>query len=116
MLVETALGAVREIFVAPSMGDVRARQLGVVVSCFAILLVSLATVRWMRLFTQAWQVRAGAAWVVLTLAFEVLLGLAIGASWERILSDYNPLRGGLMVFGLAFMFFAPRLAVRIRRV
>jgi hypothetical protein len=39
----------------------------------------------------------------------------VDASWERILSDYNPARGGFMVLGLAFMFFAPRLAAKLRR-
>lgn len=116
MLIETTLGAMREVFIAPSMGDVHARQLGVVVSCAAILLTTLATICWMRLHSPGWQLRAGAIWVGLTLVFEVLLGLAIGATWERILSDYNPLRGGFMVFGLTFMFFAPRLAAKLRRL
>ena len=44
----------------------------------------------------------GALWVALTLTFEILLGRAIGASWDRILSDYNPARGGFMLAGLAF--------------
>jgi hypothetical protein len=56
----------------------------------------------------------GALWVGLTLVFEFSLGRATGASWSRILSDYDPSRGGLMLLGMAFMFLAPMLAARFR--
>jgi hypothetical protein len=116
MLVETAHGALRGIFVAPIVGDMHARQLGVVVGSLLIFAIACGTIRWMRLASSRAQLQAGAIWVASTLAFEVLLGLSVGASWERILSDYNPLHGGFMVLGLAFMFFAPRLAAKLRRI
>jgi len=51
---------------------------------------------------------------MLTLIFEFALGRATGASWSRILSDYNPTHGGLMLLGLAFMFITPWLTRRLR--
>jgi hypothetical protein len=115
VLAETAHGAVREMFIAPVLGDLHARQLGVVVGSVIIFAIACGTIRWMRLAAPRSQLQAGATWVGLTLAFEILLGLFVGATWDRILSDYNPARGGLMVLGLAFMFFAPRLAAKLRR-
>ena len=51
----------------------------------------------------------------MTLLFELSLGrFVLGYSWERILSDYNLPKGGLMGFGLLFLLFAPRLAARLR--
>ena len=116
VLAETVHGAAREMFIAPVLGDLRARQLGVLVGSLIIFAIACGTIRWMRLTSPRAQFQAGAIWVALTAAFEVLLGLAVGASWDRILSDYNPARGGFMVLGLAFMFFAPRLAAKLRRL
>jgi hypothetical protein len=115
VLAETVHGTAREMFIAPVLGDLRARQLGVLVGSLIIFAIACGTIRWMHLATPRSQLQAGALWVAFTLTFEILLGLFIGASWERILSDYNPLRGGFMVLGLAFMFFAPRLAAKLRR-
>jgi len=60
----------------------------------------------------AGQLVIGGAWVVLTVTFEILLGRAIGASWDRIFSDYNPARGGFMLAGLAVLFLAPWITRR----
>lgn len=40
--------------------------------------------------------------------------LASDVSWERIASDYDITNGGLMLFGLTLMVFAPLLAAKIR--
>jgi hypothetical protein len=115
ILVETLHGIVREIFIAPVLGDLRARQLGVFVGCVLIFLIAWPTARWMGARTSRTQWAVGAYWVVLTLGFEFALGRALGASWERILEDYNPARGGFMILGMAFLFLAPRLAATWRR-
>jgi hypothetical protein len=114
MLIETASGAVREIFVAPALGDLRARQLGMFVGCGIIFTVALFTTRWIYARTRRQQVIVGSIWITATLAFEFLLGRFTGVSWSRILEDYDPTRGGLMVLGMAFMFLAPILAARLR--
>jgi len=55
-------------------------------------------------------------WVVLTLGFEIGVGRLLGASWERILSDFNLLRGGLLGIGLLIMAFSPRITASLRRM
>jgi hypothetical protein len=114
MLAETGHGVVREVFIAPMIGGLRARQLGVLVACVIIFVIALLLARWMKAGTSRDQFRVGAFWVALTLVFELALGRAMGLSWPRILSDYNPARGGLMLAGLAFMFLTPWLTRRIR--
>jgi hypothetical protein len=115
MLAETAHGAVREIFIAPVIGDLRARQLGIPIGCVLVFIFAWATVRWMGATTRRVQLAVGIWWAASTLAFEFTLGRAIGLSWSRILSDYDPSRGGFMVLGLVFMVFAPTLAAKLRR-
>jgi hypothetical protein len=114
MLAETGHGVIREVFIAPVIGGWRARQLGVLVGCILIFVIAWLTARWMNARTRREQLTVGAFWVGLTLIFEVSLGRATGASWPRILSDYNPVHGGLMLLGLAFMFVTPMLARRGR--
>jgi len=114
MLAETLHGLAREVFLAPVLGDLRARQWGVPVGCLIVLLIACLTTHWLGAATRAAQLRVGAAWVVLTVLFEVVLGRALGLGWDRIFSDYNPARGGFMIFGLAFMLIAPLLAAGLR--
>ncbi|MEJ0086150.1 MAG: hypothetical protein WDO72_10735 [Pseudomonadota bacterium] len=112
MLVETAHGAVREMFIAPVIGGLRARQMGVPVGCVIIFAVAWFTSRWLGARTRRQQLIVGGLWVVLTLVFEFSIGRAVGTPWDRLLSDYNPARGGLMLLGLAFMFVTPMLVAR----
>jgi hypothetical protein len=108
MLAETAHGLVREIFIAPALGALRARQLGVIVGCVLVLLIAWACRRWMKLPDRRSQWWVGGFWVLLTVTFELAVGRAMDLSWARILSDYNPVAGGFMLPGLAVMFAAPR--------
>ncbi len=112
MLLETAHGIVRNVFIAAAIGDLRARQWGVLVGSLLVLLVTLLLWRWMKAHTTRAQLIVGGYWVILTLAFEFSLGRLTGLTWSRLLEDYNPARGGFMLFGLAVMFFAPWLVAQ----
>jgi hypothetical protein len=114
MLAETGHGVVRELFIAPVIGGMRARQLGVLLGCVIIFIIAWLTARWMKATTVRQQLMTGAFWVALTLVFEISLGRATGVSWGRILSDYNPASGGVMLAGLAFMFITPWLTKKLR--
>ena len=59
----------------------------------------------------------GLFWGGLTLAFEILFGrFVVGASWERLLSDYNVLEGGLMPLGMIVLVLSPWIAGKVRGV
>ena len=116
ILLETVNGTIREIFIAPALGDLHARQLGIPIACVITFLIAWATIRWMGAVTRPLQLIIGAWWAVLTLAFEATLGRALGLSWSQILTDYDPSRGGFMLFGILFMVFAPLLAAKLRRI
>ncbi len=116
ILVESLHGVVREIFIAPRIGDRHARQIGVLIGCLFIFSIAWLTTRWIGAGRRGERLGVGMLWVALTLTFEIALGRATGVSWDGISSDYNPLRGGFMLFGLAFMCLAPLLAARLRKV
>jgi hypothetical protein len=111
---ESVHGTLRQLFIAPAIGDLPARQLGVFIGSAIILAIAWLCSRWLGALTFRDLLRVGALWVLLTVIFEVSLGRALGYPWERLLADYSPAAGGLMGFGLLFMLFAPALAARLR--
>jgi hypothetical protein len=113
-VVESIHGTFRRIFVLPLIGDLRAHQVGMLVASVIIFAIAWACIRWIGARTFSEQLKVGAFWVALMAIFEVTLGLAFGYSQERILSDYNITKGGLMIFGMTFMLFAPSLAAKAR--
>lgn len=115
ILAESVHGALRTLYLAPLIGDFNARRVGVLVGSLLILAIALASARWLGDLTRRQLFAIGAAWVVLTVAFEIVLGRAVRrASWERILSDYDITQGGLMFLGLLVLWCSPWLAHRLR--
>ncbi len=112
---ETLHGIARRIFLEPRVGDLRARQISVFTGSLIIFCIAIVFIRWLKSRKATSCLVVGGVWVVLTIAFEVLLGrLVMGVSWERIYSDYDVSNGGLMVFGILAMFFSPIAAARLR--
>jgi hypothetical protein len=111
---ETIHGVLRQLLLAPRVGDLPARQLGVAIGCLIIFVVAWVTIRWIGAATRARQFAVGAVWVVLMVGFEFALGSALGYSRERMLEDYDLTSGGYMGFGLLFLLCAPYLAARAR--
>jgi hypothetical protein len=110
-------GVVRTIWLVPLVGDFSARQIGVFTGSSVNLTVAALFVRWIHPTRTADAIVIGVMWLLLTLAFELLFGrFVIGASWQRIGSDYNLLHGGLLPFGLLLLTLAPLLTAKIRRV
>jgi hypothetical protein len=116
MFAETLHGILRRLFVEPLIGDLTARQVGVLVGSLIILLITYFTVRWLRASRTVHFFAIGAIWIILTFCFEAGLGRATGASWNRILADYDLTAGGLMLFGLLVMFLSPYLMARVRKI
>ena len=114
ILAESVQGLIRRLFVVPAIGDLAARQIGVLVGSTIALAVALLSIGRIGARTPAQQIGVGLLWVVLTASFELCLGAALGYSRERILSDYDLRRGGWMAFAMLFLLFTPFLAQRLR--
>jgi hypothetical protein len=104
----------REALIPPLIGDFRARQIAVFSGSAVIIGIAFLFRKWINARSMSESLAAGAFWVVLTLAFEIGLGrLVMGLTWDRILSDYDIARGGLMPIGLVIMLLAPAIAARL---
>jgi hypothetical protein len=113
--IETIHGVFRTLFLAPYVGDLRARQVAVFTGSLLILMVTCLFVRWLQADDPRALLCVGLIWFVLTLLFEVSLGrYVLGLSWEAVASDYDISRGGLLPFGLVFLTLAPLIAARFR--
>jgi hypothetical protein len=114
VVVESLHGVIRRLFLEPQLGDLRARQASVFTGAALITLVFWFTLKWLgpQSVRRWWKI--GAMWLALTLAFEIGLGRAMGMSWDRIVSDFDPWRGGLLGFGMLVILVAPRILAERR--
>ena len=114
-LAETLHGTARTLWLAPYLGDFRARQVAVFTGALIILGIACALIRWIGVTQTRGLLGIGILWLILTLAFEFSLGILVfHASWERMTSDYNLARGGLLPLGMVSLTLSPLLATRIR--
>ncbi|MFM9904588.1 MAG: hypothetical protein ACKVQJ_08470 [Pyrinomonadaceae bacterium] len=113
ILVETLHGILRGLLLVPLVGPIRANQIGVAVGSLLILVISILTIKWIGATRTSALLTIGIVWVLLTLAFEVGLGYAVGG-WDRVSMDYDPRQAGLMPLGLLSMMLSPLIARRIR--
>ena len=114
VVAETIHGILRRLYLEPVVGSLQAAHIGLVVALALIFAICLATSRWLGPRSKLAWMQIGLVLVVLMLAFEVGLGRAMGYSWDRILADYDPSRGGLMLLGMIGLLYAPRFAARLR--
>lgn len=111
ILAETVHGIARIQILEPSVGEFRARQMAVFSGAAIIFLVTRSLIRWIGANGPFALVAIGLFWMVLTIAFELLIGrFVFGFSWQRIAAEYDITSGSLMPLGLVFLVFCPLLA------
>jgi hypothetical protein len=117
VVVESIHGSLRRLVLEPWIGDFAARQVSVFIGSLLIVVAAILFIDWIAPRSRRQLTSIGMMWVLLTLAFEVGAGrFLLYYSWQRILSDFNLLEGGLLGFGLVVMGFAPRIAASFSRV
>jgi hypothetical protein len=108
---ETVQGVLRAVLLVPLVGDLPARQVGVLPGSLLVFAVACLCVRWVAARTKLQLLGVGLLWVVLTVLFKVGLGrLVLDLPWDRIAEGYDPARGGFLGSGLLFMAVAPLTA------
>ena len=71
-------------------------------------------ISWLRLPSIGSMLAVGTVWVLFTIAFEIVLGrIVLGYSWNRVLSDYDLARGGLLSLGLVIFALSPLIAAKL---
>lgn len=113
MLGESAHGALRRLLFSDEV-LFALRQISVGVGVLIVFALTWLCLPWLRLRSGGAALVVGAAWVALTLAFEVVLGRATGLGWAQIFAEYDLTRGGLMPLGLLAMGLTPWLVQRLQ--
>lgn len=117
MGVEFTHGALRTIFLAPLLGDFRARQVSVFTGSILIVLIACLFIPWIRAHSKGALILVGILWLGLTLVFELSLGLYVfQRTWASLASDFNILEGGLFPIGLVVLTLSPLIAAKVRRL
>jgi hypothetical protein len=114
---ETVHGVLRVQWLVPLVGDLHARQIAVFTGSWLIFGIAWLSIHWIGVRTTRSLLAVGAAWLALTLLFEIGLGRGVfGYPWARILADYDPRQGGLLSLGMIFLVLVPLIAARLRGV
>jgi hypothetical protein len=113
MAVETVHGVLRGLFLVPRLGEDMAARIGWPVGLFLVLLIAWATIRWIGPRDRRSLFGLGALWAVLTIAFEVMIGILRGMAMPEIMAELHPLTGTIP-YSAGVMFIAPWAAARLR--
>lgn len=112
---ESVHGTLRQLFLAPAIGDFPARRIAFFTGMLLIFLIAYLFIRRINAPSVKALFAVGLLWAALTLAFEFGLGLfVLNYSRARMLEDYDLSRGGFMGLGMIFMIFTPWLAGELR--
>jgi lipid-binding SYLF domain-containing protein len=106
-------GMLRDMALAPYLGDPTARAISCVTLAAAVLAIARMSIAWIGPPTAgaAWMV--GVIWLNLTLALEFLVGhYVFGTPWAALRADYNIFAGRLWVLVLAAALAGPRIMFR----
>lgn len=106
-------GTLRQYVFMPRVDEQVAHVITTFLLCTVILLVTRWTADWIGVDTRQRAWFTGLTWLVLTIAFEFLVGhFVFGSPWSKILADYNVARGRVWVLVLITTLIAPVLSLR----
>ena len=99
----------------PIIGDLRAHQLSTIIFIAIILIVTYLVFRFSKIeLTTQQTFIIGTIWLLATICFEFIAGhFAFGNSWDKLLADYNILKGRIWSLVLIAIFFSPYLSSKL---
>jgi len=116
MFLAIANGTLREFLLTPRLGARLGHVLSTLLLCVLIFLVAWLVTPWIGARQPADTWRLGTLWLVLTLAFEFIVGhYVFGNSWQNLLADYDLLHGRIWLLVPIITFIGPRLALAMPR-
>jgi cytochrome c oxidase subunit IV len=110
-------GGLRDAVIMPLAGEQIAHIIGSIVFALIIFLITLALIRFIGVkgTADAWAI--GTLWLGMTVSFEFLFfHYVMGTPWDRLLADYNILKGRLWLFVLVSTLLSPVIAARIKQI
>jgi hypothetical protein len=115
MLVETIHGVLRAALVVPRLGATAAERIGWPVAAVLVMGIALLTIKWTGLHARRSLLGLGAAWAVLTVLFELAIGVLRGLDAAALMAALDPLNGSVP-WSAALMLVTPLVAARLRGI
>lgn len=116
LLLAVANGTLRDFTYGQHVPELYAHQLSTLSGSVLLGAVMWGYVRFWPPGSARHALYIGLFWMALTVAFELLFfHYVAGHPWEKLLANYNLLRGRLWVLLLAWVAFAPLLFYRLRQ-
>lgn len=112
--VAVANGALREAILIPYFGKVAGLALSGVLLSGLIIAIAFFTLPWVGVHRGLQLFGVGALWLMLTLAFEFLLGSLQDKSWPAMFEAYTFKDGNIWSVVLVITAAAPFIAVRLK--
>ena len=110
-------GSLRNTVLTPRFGEFGGHITSTILLCAAMLVVTWLMIGWIRPATSTEALVIWGGWVLMTVAFEFLVGhYVFGTSWARLLADYDLVGGRVWLLVLATVAFAPLTMARARNV
>jgi hypothetical protein len=102
-------GGIRNNVYKPYVGDLTAHQISTIIFIIAILIITYLILKFSNIqLSDSKSIIMGFIWLLLTIFFEFIAGHFIfGNSWDKIVGDYNILKGRIWSLVLLTTFLAP---------
>jgi len=115
MILAIANAVIREAVYTSFLDELRAHQLSTFTLMIIFFIGTFLVLRFTDLkLTDQQTFLMGTIWVIMTISFEFLAGhYAFGNSWEKLVADYNILKGRIWILIPITTFVSPFLTNRL---
>jgi len=109
-------GALREAFLTSWLGESCAQPVSGIILCLLIFIVSFIFIPRIGKGEEKTYWKIGILWIVLTIVFETIFGLATGIGFSELLKAYDITTGNLWLIIVIFTGIVPWLTAKIKRI
>jgi hypothetical protein len=97
------------------VGDLAAHQISTIIFIILILAVTYLSLKKSNIkISDYYAVLIGTTWLLLTILFEFIAGhYVFGNSWEKLIADYNILKGRIWSLVLITLLLSPYISKRL---
>jgi hypothetical protein len=108
-------GGFREKILIPWIGESHAEPISGIILCLLIFIVSMIFIPRIGKGEQKTYWKIGILWIVLTIVFEIILGIATGNSFAELIKAYDITTGNLWFLVVLFTGITPWLVAKIKK-
>ena len=109
-------GGFRELFLTPRLGESYAQPISGIILFLFLFFVSFVFIPRLGKGNAKTYWKIGGLWVIMTIIFEIILGLAMGDTLTELLKAYDITTGNLWLLVVLFTGVLPWLVAKIKKI